>query len=203
LAFSLEMKRKPRQSARFDLTSDVLPLFEAVRTGSLKDVTRLLNGGASLHITDSNGWTPLHIAAVWNQAHLIEPLFIAGADLEAKTPTDGEFNLFRSCTALHCTIEGDALEAAIELIRCGANIDARDVDGATPLRLAVETSGTYQLLSARMAKLFIEAGADINAYDSGGYTIFHEASNAIDLAPGHRESQDVIAMLQERKAWMW
>ena len=197
------MKRNSSAQPLPGPASDAEALFSATCAGDLNDVMRLLNNGVSPTVCDEKGWTPLHVAAVWNQVHLIEPLVLAGADMEAKTPSHREFNLFPGCTALHCTVEWDALDAAHELIRCGANIDARNALGETPLRLAVETSGTYHLVSPLLAKFFIEAGADINVYDSGGYTIFNEASKAIDLAPGHFASQEIIAMLQERKAWMW
>lgn len=178
--------------------------LKACADGDLSEVLHLLNSGISPNISAAAGWTPLHYAAIRNQAHLIEPLVVAGANLEGRTAVNpSKWRLHSFCTPLHSTIEWDALEAARELVRLGADLNARDSDGQTPLRLAVETSGTYHLVSASLAKFLIEAGADINAYDNGDYTIFHEASNAADLAPWHQESQEVIEMLQERKAWMW
>ena len=197
------MKQRDGEQPGF-LSAQAETFLRAASQGNLSEVLRLLEAGVSPEVAYNKGSTALHIAAAWNHAHLIEPLAMAGADLGSRTAVDlGKWRLHSFCTPLHCTIERDALEAARELVRLGANLNARDSDGQTPLRLAVETSGTYSLVSPRLAKFLIEAGAHVNAHDNGGYTIFNQASKTIDLAPGHKESQEVIGMLQERKAWMW
>jgi hypothetical protein len=54
----------------------------------------------------------------------------------------------RGCTALHHAADGDKIDIAEALIDAGANINARDDDGATPLHYAcvVELPGMCALL---------------------------------------------------------
>lgn len=52
---------------------------------------------------------------------------------------------------------------------------ATDDHGQTPLRRAVETSGTYQIASPRIAKLLIECGANVNANSAVASSILAEA----------------------------
>jgi ankyrin repeat protein len=165
---------------------------------------RLLGEGVSPDIQDEWAFTPLHYAAFSNQTPLIAILCDGGADVEARTSIQHEH--FPGFTPLHCTIDAECFEAAAELIRCGANLDAANLDaanahGETVLRLAVETSGGYTLRSPRMARLFIEAGADINAMDKAAWTIWEEASKVLELSPGDREAREIVELLSQKGAW--
>ena len=59
---------------------------------------------------------------------------------------------------------------ARELLRAGADPDARDDDGRTPLFSAV-LGGSVGLVG-----LLLEAGADVNAHDHRGFTALHFAA---------------------------
>jgi ankyrin repeat protein len=65
-----------------------------------------------------------------------------------------------------------------DLLDRGADVEAKDVDGWTPLHIV-----TYRN-SIETAKLLIERGADVKAKDNDGWTPLHWASwnNAIELA---------------------
>jgi ankyrin repeat protein len=56
------------------------------------------------------------------------------------------------------------------LLRHGASVDARSVEGATPLMNAVQQGN-----EAKVA-LLISRGADINAQDARGFTSLHRAA---------------------------
>ena len=63
-------------------------------------------------------------------------------------------------------------ELARILIEAGADPNAKDNDGETPLHQAVEFE------NAEAAKLLIEAGADPNAKNNNGETPLHKATEA-------------------------
>ena len=156
---------------------------------------RALDAGVSPNIETKDGLTPLHWAATSGGAFLIEFLLIADADIEARTCPDG-------FTPLHMTVEGESLEEARELLRCGADINARNAYGQTSLRMAVETSGVYEVVSPRMARFLIEMGADLNARDDAGYSIARAAQGAIPFESQSQEAQEIVALLAERGAML-
>ena len=68
------------------------PLHEAARSRPVAEVEVLLKAGAAVNANDTDGWTPLHVAAVNNSSPAVfEILLKAGADprainTEGKTP---------------------------------------------------------------------------------------------------------------------
>ena len=65
-------------------------LVNAVISDQPKIVTALLNQGANPnHKQTEEQLTPLHLAALYNAEHVIEPLLKAGADPSATTKHDG------------------------------------------------------------------------------------------------------------------
>jgi ankyrin repeat protein len=93
---------------------------------------------------DSNGWTALHHACNVKRLFYQEKKI----DYESKE----EYNVTKEKT--------DALEAAGALIENGADVDAGDMYGFTPLMFA----------SFEFANLLIKNGADVNARNNIGGT---------------------------------
>lgn len=98
------------------------PIHEAY---SLEMVQLLVeSGGADVNVIDGCGDWPLKSAAETNDVECITWLLDHGA--EAERTSTGE-------TALHAAVRSDSREAVDKLLRAGANPNAQDVDGWTPL----------------------------------------------------------------------
>ena len=118
------------------------------------------------------GDTALHLAAAGYRVEIARLLLKAGADPNAARNR-------RKSTPLHYAadgfITGPAWDAKkqVEAIRCllqhGADIQAQDANGATPLHRAVRTR------SAAAVKFLLGAGSDPMVRNKSGNTSFHLA----------------------------
>ena len=105
---------------------------------------------------DEYGRTPLHYAALENQADRARSLLSAGADPSAKDQA--------GWTPLHGAAQGYAVQVAELVVQHQAEIDAEDVHGNTPLWRAVfESNGRGELIA-----LLRRAGADPNRKNHHG-----------------------------------
>lgn len=99
-------------------------------------------------------WNPIHYAASKSLSSVIDPLILAGADINCPS-TIGE-------TPLHIAAKFNASEFAAALIGFGAEVEAKDRAGSTPLHIAISLS------NFSTAKVLLENGADSNARNNGG-----------------------------------
>ncbi|KAF4673623.1 hypothetical protein FOL47_010299 [Perkinsus chesapeaki] len=107
------------------------PLFVACREqGGAAIAATLLRYGAHPDDGGDKGWTPLFVAALTNQSDTVALLLSYGASINEVNPIDGR-------TPLHAAAEMAALDVVEILLRHGADLEARDVNGRTP----VETAG--------------------------------------------------------------
>jgi cytohesin len=126
--------------------------------------TLLFDRGAKLDVTDNEGDTPLHYAAILSRLELFQFLLEHKVALEVKNKK-GE-------TPLHCAVgyfapKGDLLK---QLLDAGADLAARDAEGKTPLHRAVQ-QGSPASVTALLQK-----GADPDARDKEGATPLHLAA---------------------------
>ena len=84
---------------------------------------------------DIDGFNPLLAAAEQNHAACIDVLVAHGAYIEAITFKNNP--IIANATALHVAAHYGRLQAAAALANHGANINCRDIDGRTPLHVAV------------------------------------------------------------------
>jgi ankyrin repeat protein/WD40 repeat protein len=119
-------------------------------------VELLVNQGANPNARDSDGCTPLHIAARAGFDFLINALLAAGGDINAKNNKDQ--------TPLHIAVECDQEQFILELLSYTVDLEAIDVDVHTALHIACVGKNP-----SIMRKL-IEAGANLEATDSRGLT---------------------------------
>jgi ankyrin repeat protein len=136
-------------------------LHAASGQGNLAMVELLLRLGADPNVQDAGGHTPLYCVA--NECRtseggiVVRALAKGGADVNAN---DG----VKRCTALHMAARRGNVEVAEALLDCGAEIDARDSLGETPLRRSVNCN------NPQVASLLLARGADVHSIGSKGLT---------------------------------
>lgn len=113
-------------------------------------LTRLLDQGADVGISDLSGQLILHVAASDSNTSSMNVLLKHIRKSQVNT-ADKAGNM-----PLHLAAAANRLDAARLLIDTGADIDARDASGNTPLILAVLAN------SKEMVKLLLQKGAAIN-----------------------------------------
>jgi len=163
------------------------PLFKAILDDDRPRIERLLKADArlatglidqaKLYDTQIFHWiyigdTPLHLAAAGYRVEIVKRLLAAGADPNAA-------GNHRHSGPLHYAadgyITGPAWDArrqvkTIEvLLKAGADIQAQDKNGATPLHRAVRTR------CAAAVRCLLQAGADPALKNKPGSTPFHLA----------------------------
>jgi len=111
----------------------------------------LVARGADLSAADERGNTPLHRRAR-SRLSRIDVLLELGADVHAAGASIG--------TPLHAAADGKQVEHAARLLACGADVEARNGEGLTPLELALRGCSNIDLEAmAALARLLLEAGA--------------------------------------------
>ncbi len=141
-------------------------LHAAAGEGNLPTVELLLRLGADPNAADEGGHTPLY--SVGNECRVarggdvVRALAHAGADVNAQTGV-------KQCSALHMAARRGNDSVAEALLDYGADIEARDSMGDSPLRRAVNCR------KPGVATLLIARGADVNSRGSEGKTVLEAA----------------------------
>ena len=137
-------------------SSGATPLHEAVRYGNVEIAKALLNSGANVNARDNLGKTPVMLILPKEKtAELYKLLISFRADLTQK-------DMFGD-TVLHTAsmLNVGANTFGI-LIDGGADVDARNKEGVTPLAIAVQKN------DLETVKLLTASGADIHTQDTNG-----------------------------------
>ena len=90
---------------------------------------------------DGLGRTGAHQAGIAGCGENLQVLLDNGLDTEIKEHANG-------CTALHLTMGGDFMDATLRLLTGGANLEATDHKGLTPIDYAVRNEATNALTTA-------------------------------------------------------
>ena len=131
----------------------------ASAAGNLAIVELLLKLGVDANAQDLGGHTALY--SVGNECPsggaVVRALILGGANVDA---CEG----VKRCTALHMAARRGNVEVSEVLLDCGADIEARDSLGETPLRRAVNCG------KIGVAELLLTRGADLHSRGSKGLT---------------------------------
>ncbi|XP_065890691.1 transient receptor potential channel pyrexia-like isoform X2 [Dysidea avara] len=114
--------------------------------------------GARLYEVDNFGQSPLHIASRVDNEEMVS--FLVEDD-----PSIDQVTYDTRQTALHYAVLGNAANAIYVLVEAGANIEAKDHRGRTPLHLAAERDRT----AAALALLSLDKPANCNTCDDSGH----------------------------------
>jgi ankyrin repeat protein len=175
-----------RAGARVDAACGERPMDVAVSNGKVDVVRLLLASGADPTARTAGGWTYLMQAAQAAQPAVIPILVKAGCPLEAMRPRVRESsNDSDGQTALMMAAAWDPRPTRA-MIAAGANVNARDSSGATPLihavRGAIWTADNGLTSPGKwhpsIVSMLLAAGANPNLADASGETPLELASKA-------------------------
>lgn len=155
------------------------PLMMAAARGHLSIVGSLLAAGANMDTADA----PLCVATIEGHLPIVESLLAAGADVNIRSATSRWTALHYASrsTALHCAAKLGHDRILSALLEGGADKDAVDQDGLSPLSLAA-MKGHLPIVQALLG-----AGCDVNIRDTCGRTALHVAA-----VRGHDEVLSIL-----------
>jgi uncharacterized protein len=148
-----------------------LDMFEAAALGDVDRLAALLRARpAAVGDRSADGFTPLHLAAYFGKVDAVQALLDAHADVNAVGTG------WMRGTALHSAVSARHRTVAGVLVDAGADANARQSGGWTPLHGAAHNGdhGTTALLLAR--------GADPSALDDDGRSALDHANASGDTA---------------------
>jgi len=137
-------------------------LHDASGAGDLELVELLLDMGAGEITDDDKAPSPLY--CVGNECHTSGAGRIVRVLLERSSARVNAVHGVKRCTALHMAARRGNVEAIAALLDGGADIEARDSAGDTPLRRAVN------LNKVEAARLLLARGADPHSKGSRALT---------------------------------
>lgn len=130
-----------------------LDVFDAASVGDVDRLGELLDGDADLvGAYSEDGYTPLHFAAFFDQGKAVRLLLDRGADVGAVAKNDMQVQ------PLHSAVAADSREVAAALLIAGADPNAKQQGGYTPLMAAEQNEK-----EGDMVRLLMDHGAEESA----------------------------------------
>ncbi|MHB0968196.1 MAG: ankyrin repeat domain-containing protein [Thermoanaerobaculia bacterium] len=168
-----------------DANSGFTVLMLAANMGRAEVADALAAAGANVNARDNNGNTALLTASVMGHATTVQALMKYRPDANVVEPE-------AQSTPLHLVIRAAQpgyAEAVRALISGGANVNAKDNKGMTPLLLA-----SSRCEHSAVVAILVQSQADVNARDAYGSTPLAMAS-----ALGCTQSAEIISAAGGKK----
>ena len=129
-----------------------LDVFDAAAVGDVDRLTELLDGDPDVAgAWSGDGFTPLHLAAYFGRGDAVRLLLDRGADVGAVARNDMQVQ------PLHSAVAGQHREVVAALLVAGADPNARQQGGFTPLMAAEQHE------DEDMVRLLMDHGAEESA----------------------------------------
>ncbi len=148
--------------ANVNATSEIgdTSLTMAVASGDTEIVDLLIERGADLTVRDKYGSTVLHKAARESDGEMMKRLLATGVDPNLKDSEDNTPLIIAPGNL--DVVTGKSIDIVRLLIEKGADVNAKNKYGGTPLHAAIGSEQTVKLL--------LEHGADVNAKNNDAWT---------------------------------
>lgn len=134
-------------------------------------VQLLLAAGAYPHVLNSHEHSPMLMALWQDDAKMVELLLSAGVSPNVRLNKRGEQPLHHAYSD----------KVARVLVAAGADVNATDVEGYTPLMMV-------QGKNAELVRFLLQAGADVNACNAHGSVLAHICDRSEEVAQVLREA---------------
>ena len=130
-----------------------LDAFDAAAAGDVDRLTELLDADPELiNAWSEDGYTPLHFAAFFDRGKAVRLLLDRGADVGAVSRNDMQVQ------PLHSAVAANSRDVAAALLTAGADPNAKQQGGFTPLMGAEENEA-----EGDMVRLLMDHGAEESA----------------------------------------
>ncbi|XP_022380790.1 ankyrin repeat domain-containing protein 27 isoform X3 [Enhydra lutris kenyoni] len=126
-----------------------------------KKLAKIPASGLGVNVTNQDGSSPLHVAALHGRAELVPLLLKHGASVGARNANQA--------VPLHLACQKGHFQVVRYLLDCNAKPNKKDIGGNTPLIYAC-SNGHHEV-----AALLLQHGASINVSNNKGNTALHEA----------------------------
>lgn len=150
------------------LPTDVVACFDAIRTGDVSTVTKLIEGGLNPTSQNTINDSLLHQAAKYGRIELVECLIEKGAHVGVK----GSYKQ----TPFWEAILGGHLDVAQLFLDKGADIDSGSTNRGTVLHFVCEYIPLGPVPNHKLARWLIDQGAKVDVVNNRGDTPLHKSA---------------------------